>query len=558
MSEHPPRLVVADDDPIFRLGLTAALQAQSAWQVVAAVSCAELLRCLASLQETGPVPQVLVLDPLGLPQPGVEPWALGQTLGQLYPALPILLLTGSDDPRAIAKLRALGLAGYRPKGTSIPDLLAALNQLLAGEPAWPEPAALAPGPALESAPTWLLTLRRSGLQQIDQELAQIFAILARGSLTNWSWFFWRGRQRELQVARWLVQQLLPVEVAIAPPVPPEIANPLARPDPTTALVSQPQNLPGRSRTCLEVIRDRLQQGSHNQTGFPLELDILRPAQRQELLYLTLRELEKLLAELQFLEVTVAELRDRLPLIRRELWQATVLTFASKYYTPLTDGPTLTDTLLAAFPGVDATALSTIPLLPELLAYLLYDEPLVIDHVPYRPEAPEAQARAEVLVANLTLQVARAVMQFLLNQFAEVESLKYALYDPRYRSSREIARFRNDLSWHARQNYYFSEPRAIFESRYRLLVLQGGQVRLTTITAPRLQELQELQGLRWLVTIAWETRDALAPRLRALIAWLGRGVVYVLTQVVGKAIGLIGRGVLQGFGNAVQESRYRRK
>lgn len=150
------------------------------------------------------------------------------------------------------------------------------------------------------------------------------------------------------------------------------------------------------------------------------------------------------------------------------------------------------------------------------------------------------------------------MQFLLNQFAEAESIQYSLYARTYLSSREIARFRNDLSWHYRQTYYLQEPRAIFESQYRLITLQDGQLRQTSIYAPRADELAQLRGWRWWVTIAWEARDAIAPRLRSLIAWLGSGVVYLLTQVVGKAIGLIGRGALQGLGNVVQESRYRKK
>ncbi|HBY78700.1 MAG TPA: DUF3685 domain-containing protein, partial [Cyanobacteria bacterium UBA11148] len=48
--------------------------------------------------------------------------------------------------------------------------------------------------------------------------------------------------------------------------------------------------------------------------------------------------------------------------------------------------------------------------------------------------------------------------------------------------------------------------------------------------------------------------AIAPRLRGTVAWVGQGVVYILTQVLGRGIGLIVRGVIQGVGSALQDTR----
>jgi hypothetical protein len=54
----------------------------------------------------------------------------------------------------------------------------------------------------------------------------------------------------------------------------------------------------------------------------------------------------------------------------------------------------------------------------------------------------------------------------------------------------------------------------------------------------------------LVTLALESRDALAPQLQALLRRLGNLVVVVLTQVIGRAIGLVGRGIVQGMGRSI--------
>lgn len=166
-------------------------------------------------------------------------------------------------------------------------------------------------------------------------------------------------------------------------------------------------------------------------------------------------------------------------------------------------------------------------------------------------------RAETILQNLLIQLANGVVQPLLNRFADVEEVKQSFYDRRLISTREIERFRNNLSWKYRLENYTGEPEKIFESRYELFVLVSRGIAKISVYAPRSQELKKLSGIPLLVTLVLELRDAIAPRLRAAIAFIGNGFVYVLTQVIGRAIGLIGRGILQGLGGALQESKNKR-
>ena len=48
----------------------------------------------------------------------------------------------------------------------------------------------------------------------------------------------------------------------------------------------------------------------------------------------------------------------------------------------------------------------------------------------------------------------------------------------------------------------------------------------------------------------ETRDALAPQVQGLVRRLGDLAVVLLTQVLGRAIGLVGRGIAQGMGRSL--------
>lgn len=191
--------------------------------------------------------------------------------------------------------------------------------------------------------------------------------------------------------------------------------------------------------------------------------------------------------------------------------------------------------------VQTFILSKIPLVTELFKELV------------NPDQMEEKNK-EIILENLMINLANAVMSDVLNNLSESEEIKSGLYDRKLMSSREIARFRNLLGWKYRQDKYWDNPQDIFECQYRFFYLFEGEIRMTYLYASRQEELAKLQGIAWLVTIALEIRDAISPRFRSLIGWLGNGVIYILTEVIGKGIGLIGRGIIQGIGNALQDTR----
>jgi hypothetical protein len=183
--------------------------------------------------------------------------------------------------------------------------------------------------------------------------------------------------------------------------------------------------------------------------------------------------------------------------------------------------------------------------------------MIVDGGLYEAASPEAMGRSQALLEHLLIQTANAVVQPVLNHFADVELLKKTLYQRRMITSRDIERFRNDLSWRYRWDGLINEPRAIFESQYRLLGFTERGIQTQTIYAPRREELERLSGLQRAVTLVVETRDAIAPRFRSAVSLVGSGIVYVLTDVIGRGIGLIGRGILRGVGGAWRDPRYRR-
>ncbi len=310
----------------------------------------------------------------------------------------------------------------------------------------------------------------------------------------------------------------------------------------------------------ENVFAKLQQPLKNISESPLEIDILRPDKKLELLYLVLRQLETLLADLRASQVKPGQVSMRATQVIHDLWDAVNTEFFGKYYTVQirNTGGTVEEEIVTLLRQekllVQAQILDRIPLVGDLFSHWLFSEPMMIEGSRYDATTPQALIYSECLLENLTIQVANAIMQPLLNRLADSEPIKKSLYNTRFMSSREIERFRNDLSWRYRLDRLVNEPKAIFESRYNLYVLTDNGIDTTAIYSPRRAELDRLGGIPLVVTLALETRDAIAPRLRTAFSIVGSSVVYVLTEVLGRGIGLVGRGILKGVGSAWQDTK----
>ena len=573
-------LLLIDDDPIFRLGLGTALASFPDLQVVAEADTATAaLELLSTLQDENAVDLVILELALGRSNPNaLSGLPLCQRLKADFPNLPVLLLTVESEFAQLVAAREFGIEGYCPKGYPIEDIVQGIRQLVTGQSFW---SLLPELPVTQTStvrpPIWHVRLRQSSLRQIEDALALVTQQLQTPNLSNLDWLFWSGRRRELLAARWVVNQLLPTDVIVVEQVNPSTAELPPSPSGSHAIASRPPS-PNRERqwqeaslatstsslgqtlrpsTPFEMTLAKLQSGLSNLTGVVLEIDILATEKKRDLLYIVLRKFEGILNELRFSQVTIERLPQKRSLILQDLWQVSLIDFLGKYYTlPIGDRDfEVVNVLLSNAPTVQESILDRIPFVVELLEHQLFAASLIIDNVSYPAQSPEALTRVEMLLQNLIVQVSNAIVQPLLNEFSDVETIKQDFYDRHLMSSREIARFRNNLTWRYRVNQLVLEPKAIFESRYDLFVLSDTGIKQTSIYASRRQELDGLRGIPLAVTLAYEMRDAIAPRLRAIVGWAGKGVVYVLTQVLGRAIGLVVRGVIQGIGNTLQDTRF---
>ena len=118
------------------------------------------------------------------------------------------------------------------------------------------------------------------------------------------------------------------------------------------------------------------------------------------------------------------------------------------------------------------------------------------------------------------------------------------------STRELERLRNQLNSQGRWQYLIERPIQLYESKRQLLNFKNGNIDQIFLKEARDSELHNLGWWQKQVTLLVEARDAISPQLQYMVKYIGNLMVMVLTNIIGRAIGLIGKGIAQGMGRTI--------
>lgn len=120
------RVVLADDHPMYRLGLAAVLgQAEDVEVVGEAVDGNDLLALVERAK-----PDVVLTD---LTMPDLTGVAAMQRLGKSSPDLPVIVLTMHEDDESVLSALRAGARGYVVKGAGSEEILRAVRAVAAGD-----------------------------------------------------------------------------------------------------------------------------------------------------------------------------------------------------------------------------------------------------------------------------------------------------------------------------------------------------------------------------------------------------------------------------------------
>jgi DNA-binding NarL/FixJ family response regulator len=125
-------IIIADDHPLFRNALF-----QSVHMAISGANLleADSLAALLDLLNKDTDPDLLLLD---LKMPGANGMSGLIQLRNEFPDLPIVVISASEETAVISQVKRHGAFGFIPKSSDMRTLISALNQVLQGDPYFPE------------------------------------------------------------------------------------------------------------------------------------------------------------------------------------------------------------------------------------------------------------------------------------------------------------------------------------------------------------------------------------------------------------------------------------
>jgi len=121
----PIRILICDDQSLFREGVKAALSSQAGFEIVGEAADGREGIELAALLE----PSVILMD---VAVPVLKGFEATQRIRKLQPSAKILMFSVQDDDDVVVRCLDAGALGYLLKGSSIEELVEAIRQVNRG------------------------------------------------------------------------------------------------------------------------------------------------------------------------------------------------------------------------------------------------------------------------------------------------------------------------------------------------------------------------------------------------------------------------------------------
>src|SRR3979490_937054 len=167
-----PRLVIADDHPLFRDALR---QAVASVVTSAKIDEAGSFDELTALLEQDSDVDLILLD---LTMPGISGFSGLIYLRAQYPAIPVVIVSASDDVGTIRRSLDFGASGFIPKRFGVETLRDAIVKVMDGD-VW-----IPPDTDLTSAADPDMTRLRDRLVTLTPQQVRVLMMLSEGPLNK--------------------------------------------------------------------------------------------------------------------------------------------------------------------------------------------------------------------------------------------------------------------------------------------------------------------------------------------------------------------------------------
>ncbi len=398
---------------------------------------------------------------------------------------------------------------------------------------------------------WLLT---SGLSQINKDLHTIDQIIGKKSINTFYLFLLLGRRRELLTAKRLIIWLWgPLEVLIESPIKDtsnkniNLINKYS-----TDITIKNSSTNELWNVIYKRVNKKLKDNLTNSTDQLAALYSLNISKRRNLLKTILQEFSVIINKLDSKNYRENGFEEILQSFTPELRANTLRNFIDSYDRLQKNG---VDVFIAEF-LVNNSDLGIIddelPSIDLIIDPILNNRPILIDGEYISIEDPRSIIQLETYILNWIFRTAEILSEEIICSCSQWPELRKYFLNKELVSTRELERKRNHINTNNQLQNLFKKPVRLYESKRLYYTVKNNRIEKIIILEPRDDELNKLDWAQRQIAFTIELRDALAPQVQSIIQYLGDLIVLILTKVVGRSIGLIGRGIAQGMGRKLSK------
>jgi hypothetical protein len=308
------------------------------------------------------------------------------------------------------------------------------------------------------------------------------------------------------------------------------------------LKNNEKGLQGKTASLFVRIYQRLNAPLDNKTNALLGTDLLRYEVKQYLFKrVTLSTEEAFLDLIKTGQTSVSSSESKLILLK--IISISTEIFLTRYYGIKIK---IDDAAFLRIPAIQAISNDSDMLLSVLFSSLLNPKAPIFRST-FLPIYKSVNiSLLDALFDNLIIAMTNGIMAVIINEFLLVSDIRQNLYKSNFLSVRNIEQFKNKLAWQSQVQRYIARPKNLYNSEYEIFVIRADGIYTRSIYANRIDELLTLNNFSIFFINYIELQDIVVAKSNSAILLIGKTTQYFFTSIIGRVIGLIWKGVIDGL------------
>lgn len=282
---------------------------------------------------------------------------------------------------------------------------------------------------------------------------------------------------------------------------------------------------------------------YNRTENILSFDVINLQARKELFKIIILELEILILDIINLNLTIQDIRILNFKILIDLLNKSINSFHEYILYKQSNRDILK---LNYYLSSDDLILEQHLLLEELLIYLIFGNTIAYDNTSYTKDTI-LNKHVEILLENLVVQLANIVFNQFIQKHKSLSSLFIflkinKLYNNQDISIKSVTGFKNNLIWQQIVDYYYIQPKAIYNNYYMVWFLTNQGLSYKYIYIYRDNNIKNLSRSQIVIITLLELQNFIIPKLYTILLWILQTLIYICTYLIEKTLILLFSGL----------------